>query len=82
MVLRAHRRRRRAQPVSGERLVLEHATTVEVQNRVVDAVIRSKAAYWVFFEGLYQAYVLGESAPYPHYSPGRHLPADYPFAVP
>ena len=66
----------------GERLVLEHATTVEVQNRVVDAVIRSKAAYWVFFEGLYQAYVLGESAPYPHYSPGRHLPADYPFAVP
>mgnify|MGYP001029097056 FL=1 len=65
---------------TGEMLVLEYATTKELQNRVVDAVTRSKAAYWVFFEGLYQAYVLGEVAGgYPHYSPGHHLPAGYPF---
>ena len=64
----------------GERLVLEHATTKEVQNRVWDAVVRSKAAYWVFFEGLHQAYVLGDPAAYPHYGRGRDLPTHYPFA--
>jgi pyrroloquinoline-quinone synthase len=64
----------------GERLVLEGATSKELQNRVVDSVVRSKAAYWVFFEGLYQAYVLGEVASYPHYTPGHHLPFNYPFA--
>ena len=64
----------------GERLVLEHATTKEVQNRVWDAVVRSKAAYWVFFEGLHQAYVLGDPASYPHYGRGSQLPAHYPFA--
>ena len=64
----------------GERLVLEQASTKEVQNRVWDAVVRSKAAYWVFFEGLHQAYVLGDPAVYPHYAPGRDLPVHYPFA--
>ena len=64
----------------GERLVLEQATTKEVQNRVWDAVVRSKAAYWVFFEGLHQAYVLGDPAAYPHYGRGRDLPTHYPFA--
>ena len=65
----------------GERLVLQHATTKETQNRVIDAVVRSKACYWVFFEGLYQAYVLSEPSAYPHYTPGSHLPNDYPFAA-
>ena len=64
----------------GARLVLEHATTKDVQNRVWDAVVRSKAAYWVFFEGLHQAYVLGDPASYPHYGLGSHLPSQYPFA--
>ncbi len=64
----------------GERLVLEHATTKEVQNRVWDAAVRSKAAYWVFFEGLHQAYVLGDPAAYPHYGLGSDLPMNYPFA--
>ena len=43
-----------------------------------DAVIRSKAAYWVFFEGLYQAYVLGRIGPLPALQPrpppARRLP--------
>ncbi len=45
-----------------------------------DAVARSKAAYRVFFEGLHQAYVLGDAATYPHYRRGRDLPTHYPFA--
>jgi pyrroloquinoline quinone (PQQ) biosynthesis protein C len=65
----------------GERLVVEYATTREVQNRCIDAVTRSKAIYWVFFDGLYQAYVLGHAGDYPHYRPGAHLPNDYPFAA-
>ncbi|MEE8518341.1 MAG: iron-containing redox enzyme family protein [Dehalococcoidia bacterium] len=63
----------------GERLVAEYADTLEVQERVVDAVVRSKAAYWVFFEGVYQAYVLNDVEAYPHYRLGGELPARYPF---
>jgi pyrroloquinoline quinone (PQQ) biosynthesis protein C len=63
----------------GETLVLEMAAAKEVQDRVWDAVVRSKAVYWVFFDGLYQAYVLGGPLPHPHYEPGRHLPLHYPF---
>ena len=66
----------------GERLVLQLATTKDVQDRVWDAVIRSKAAYWVFFEGVYQAYVLSEPGAYPHYRPGRDLPPQYPLSDP
>ena len=63
----------------GETLVLEMAAAKEVQDRVWDAVVRSKAVYWVFFDGLYLAYVLGGPLPHPHYAPGRHLPLHYPF---
>ena len=63
----------------GERLVAEYANTLEVQARVVDAVIRSKAAYWVFFDGVYQAYVRNDAPTYPHYTLGGQLPPQYPF---
>ena len=64
----------------GEQLVLEYAVSKEVQNRVWDAVTRSKAIYWVFFDGVYQAYVLGEGRTHPHYQRGHHLPVRYPFS--
>jgi pyrroloquinoline quinone (PQQ) biosynthesis protein C len=64
----------------GEQLVLEYALTKDVQNRVWDSVTRSKSIYWVFFDGLYQAYVLADGASHPHYQPGRHLPLRFPFS--
>ncbi len=64
----------------GEQLVLELAATKDMQDRVWDAVTRSKAIYWVFFDGVYQAYVLGGGASHPHYEPGQHLPLGYPFS--
>lgn len=64
----------------GEQLVLDYAVTKDVQNRVWDAVTRSKSIYWVFFDGLYQAYVLGDGSSHPHYQLGRHLPSRYPFS--
>ena len=64
----------------GERLVLEFAVTKDIQNRVWDAVIRSKSIYWVFFDGVYQAYVLGNGTSHPHYKPGLDLPHHYPFS--
>ena len=65
----------------GEELVLEYATTKDMQNRVWDAAVRSKAVYWVLFEGLYQAYVLNKDGGYPHYRPGTDLPTNYPFST-
>ena len=63
----------------GEQLVLEYAVTKDMQNRVWTAVTRSKSIYWVFFDGVYQAYVLSDGS-HPHYQPGYHLASRYPFA--
>ena len=64
----------------GEQLVLEYATTRELQNLAWDAAVRSKALFSVFFDGLYQAYVLHKDGEYPHYRRGTDLPTNYPFS--
>ena len=62
---------------TGERIVRKYAASKEMQNRLWDAVVRSKAAYWVFFEGCHQAYVL-KSSGLPAYRVGVDLPSTFP----
>jgi pyrroloquinoline-quinone synthase len=60
----------------GEALVKKYATTRDMQNKVWDCIIRTKAAWWVFFDGLYSVTFGGIDLP--RYKVGKDLSSCYP----
>ncbi len=60
----------------GEKLVEKYATTKDMQNKIWDCIIKTKAAWWVFFDGLYSVTFGGITLP--RYKVGRDLPSCYP----
>jgi pyrroloquinoline quinone (PQQ) biosynthesis protein C len=60
----------------GEMMVKKHATTKPMQNKIWDCIVKTKAAWWVFFDGLYSAAVTGVDLP--RYKVGKDLPDCYP----
>jgi len=60
----------------GEAIVKKYATTKGMQDKIWDCVIRTKAAWWIFFDGLYAATLSGSKLP--RYAVGRDLPECYP----
>lgn len=60
----------------GESIVRKYATTKDMQNKIWDSIIRTKAAWWIFFDGLYSVAVSGIELP--RYKVGRDLPESYP----
>jgi pyrroloquinoline quinone (PQQ) biosynthesis protein C len=60
----------------GESIVKKYATTKDMQNKIWDCIIRTKSAWWVFFDGLYSATFGGVALP--RYRVGRDLPVNYP----
>ena len=60
----------------GESIVKKYDATKDMQNKIWDAIIRTKAAWWVFFDGLYSTTFGGVNLP--RYQVGRDLPMSYP----
>lgn len=60
----------------GEAVVRKYAVTKDMQNKIWDCIIRTKAAWWIFFDGLYSATFGGMALP--RYKVGRDLPDSYP----
>lgn len=60
----------------GEAIVKKYATTKAMQNKIWDCIIRTKAAWWIFFDGLYSTAFSGIELP--RYKVGRDLPEAYP----
>jgi len=56
--------------------VKKYATTKDMQNKIWDVIIRTKAAWWVFFDGLYSTTFGGVNLP--RYQVGRDLAMSYP----
>lgn len=60
----------------GETIVKKYATTKDMQNKIWDCIIRTKAAWWIFFDGLYSVTFTGINLP--RYIVGKDLPECYP----
>lgn len=60
----------------GEAIVKKYATTKDMQNKIWDCIIRTKAAWWIFFDGLYSVTFSGIDLP--RYRVGQDLPECYP----
>lgn len=60
----------------GDAFVRRYAKSKDMQNKIWDAIIRTKAAWWVFFDGLYSAQINGIDLP--RYVIGRDLPEFFP----
>ncbi len=60
----------------GASIVKRLATTKDRQDKVWDCIIRTKAAWWIFFDGLYSVTFSGIELP--RYKVGRDLPESYP----
>jgi len=60
----------------GEAIVKKYATSKDMQNKIWDCIIRTKAAWWIFFDGLYSVAFSG--IPLPRYTVGEDLPECYP----
>lgn len=60
----------------GGTIVKRHATTKDRQNKIWDCIIKTKSAWWIFFDGLYSATFTGVELP--RYKVGRDLPESYP----
>lgn len=60
----------------GEAVVKKYATTKDMQNKIWDCIIRTKAAWWIFFDGLHSATFSGIDLP--RYKVGKDLPECYP----
>jgi pyrroloquinoline quinone (PQQ) biosynthesis protein C len=60
----------------GEAVVKKYATTKDMQNKIWDCIIRTKAAWWIFFDGLHSVTFSGIDLP--RYKVGKDLPGCYP----
>jgi pyrroloquinoline quinone (PQQ) biosynthesis protein C len=60
----------------GEAVVKKHATTKDMQNKIWNCIIKTKAAWWIFFDGLYSVTFGGIELP--RYTVGKDLPECYP----
>ncbi len=60
----------------GEAVVKKYATTKDMQNKIWDCIIRTKAAWWIFFDGLHSVTFSGIQLP--RYTVGKDLPECYP----
>ena len=60
----------------GEAIVRKYATTKDMQNKIWDCIIKTKAAWWIFFDGLHSATFTGIELP--RYTVGKDLPECYP----
>ena len=60
----------------GEAFVKRYAKSKDMQNKIWDTIIRTKSAWWVFFDGLYSAQITGVNLP--RYTVGKDLPEFFP----
>lgn len=60
----------------GEQFVRKYAKTKDMQNKIWDTIIRTKSAWWIFFDGLYSAQITGTNLP--RYIIGKDLPDFFP----
>ena len=60
----------------GETFVKKYARSKDMQNKIWDTIIRTKSAWWIFFDGLYSAQITGVKLP--RYTVGKDLPEFFP----
>lgn len=61
---------------TGERIVKKYATSKDMQDKIWDCIIKTKAAWWIFFDGLHSSACSGIDLP--RYGVGEDLPECYP----